>query len=331
MGGGELLSPRSFLSGSSSTASPLCLSSLFGSTHQHEEKVRYAKWRAADISKALREGRQPTTPVPTAAAAGEPTGITMEDLLSAPGLSDTPNTPVSHEMVEEPYSASAALPPVSTAFGEGEGITPFEIQPRSAPLPINGTGTRQAALPTGSPSPSTSIGSPTSKSRRHQADSRAPPPPEATAPPPSSQSSSPPRGFSTPSPRQERGRRASLGTTSLTSSPTTGAQRSPSPTHFVPRNSPPSTVPYLTGSPYASAPPLPPPPQLPSAPYLGAPHPPPLPPPPARPEPSQPPELTPGLITKAQKHCRFAISALDYEDAEQARKELRSALAILGG
>ncbi|PPQ82643.1 hypothetical protein CVT25_007572 [Psilocybe cyanescens] len=42
-------------------------------------------------------------------------------------------------------------------------------------------------------------------------------------------------------------------------------------------------------------------------------------------------ELTPGLIAKAQKHCRFAISALDYEDAEQARKELRAALALLGG
>jgi vacuolar protein sorting-associated protein VTA1 len=42
-------------------------------------------------------------------------------------------------------------------------------------------------------------------------------------------------------------------------------------------------------------------------------------------------ELTPGLIAKAQKHCRFAISSLDYEDAEQARKELRAALALLGG
>ncbi|KAI0257217.1 Vta1 like-domain-containing protein, partial [Lactifluus subvellereus] len=36
-----------------------------GPWEAHEEKVRYAKWRAADISKALREGRQPT-PVPAA-------------------------------------------------------------------------------------------------------------------------------------------------------------------------------------------------------------------------------------------------------------------------
>jgi len=42
-------------------------------------------------------------------------------------------------------------------------------------------------------------------------------------------------------------------------------------------------------------------------------------------------ELTPNLVAKAQKHCRFAISALDYEDAEQARRELRAALAVLDG
>ncbi|KAG5342018.1 hypothetical protein C0989_005698 [Termitomyces sp. Mn162] len=40
-------------------------------------------------------------------------------------------------------------------------------------------------------------------------------------------------------------------------------------------------------------------------------------------------ELTPSIVAKVQKHCRFAISSLDYEDAEQARKELRAALAIL--
>lgn len=63
----------------------------------------------------------------------------------------------------------------------------------------------------------------------------------------------------------------------------------------------------------------------------------PPPPPPQRQSPPQPPqpspefELTPTTIAKAQKHCRFAISALDYEDAEQARKELRAALAVLGG
>lgn len=47
-------------------------------------------------------------------------------------------------------------------------------------------------------------------------------------------------------------------------------------------------------------------------------------------EPLTPVELSPALIAKAQKHCRYAISALEYEDPEQARKELHAALAILG-
>ncbi|GLB35885.1 putative vta1 like [Lyophyllum shimeji] len=52
---------------------------------------------------------------------------------------------------------------------------------------------------------------------------------------------------------------------------------------------------------------------------------------PPPPSPPSPDELPPLVIAKAQKHCRFAISALDYEDAATARKELRTALAILGG
>ena len=47
--------------------------------------------------------------------------------------------------------------------------------------------------------------------------------------------------------------------------------------------------------------------------------------------PSSREDLTPSLVVKIQKHCRFAISSLDYEDAEQARKELRTALELLGG
>ena len=81
--------------------------------------------------------------------------------------------------------------------------------------------------------------------------------------------------------------------------------------------------PHQPANPYYS-------PQPPQPPYVSAPQ-------PARGEniyASAPPvelELSPSIIAKAQKHCRFAISALDYEDATQARKELRAALAVLGG
>ncbi|KAJ7492463.1 Vta1 like-domain-containing protein [Mycena latifolia] len=120
------------------------------------------------------------------------------------------------------------------------------------------------------------------------------------------------------------------------------------PLGFVPDHQPPfresPQPPY--GGIYASAPPPPPapggiygsaPPLPPHAPTPVVPPPPTFitppallsPPPPPPPEPEV--ELTPTVIAKAQKHCRFAISALDYEDAEQARRELRAALAVLGG
>jgi len=44
-----------------------------------------------------------------------------------------------------------------------------------------------------------------------------------------------------------------------------------------------------------------------------------------------PPQLTPKQISQAQKHCRYAISALDYEDFERARKDLLDALKIIEG
>lgn len=76
--------------------------------------------------------------------------------------------------------------------------------------------------------------------------------------------------------------------------------------------------------------PVPPPPPLESYIYAPSPH---RNSPPRVLHPSAPPppplELTPEIIAKAQKRCRYAISALDYEDAETARKELREALALL--
>ncbi|KAF8078901.1 DUF605-domain-containing protein [Lyophyllum atratum] len=96
------------------------------------------------------------------------------------------------------------------------------------------------------------------------------------------------------------------------------------PTH-IPPPSMQNDDPYYS-SPHASAPQLPP--------THHSIYTPSAPPPPQHYAPPSPPpafDLTPTIVAKAQKHCRFAISALDYEDAEQARKELRNALMILGG
>jgi vacuolar protein sorting-associated protein VTA1 len=55
------------------------------------------------------------------------------------------------------------------------------------------------------------------------------------------------------------------------------------------------------------------------------------PPPSAPPPPTYPTELDSKSIERCQKHARWAISALDYEDLETARKELRLALDLLEG
>lgn len=40
--------------------------------------------------------------------------------------------------------------------------------------------------------------------------------------------------------------------------------------------------------------------------------------------------IDPAMVAKIQKHAKWAISALNYEDVDTARKELRAALALLG-
>lgn len=39
--------------------------------------------------------------------------------------------------------------------------------------------------------------------------------------------------------------------------------------------------------------------------------------------------MDPIVVSRAQKHCKYAISALDYEDKKTAEKELRAALALI--
>jgi len=266
---------------------------------QHEEKARYAKWRAAEISRALREGRQPT-PVSAGGETAE-TATIIESTPAppvppAPVLTDVPSAHINHEQ-EEPFSTpvpplvSTTFGEVSTAFGEGED-TPFEIPPVSAPVASDASDAQaRHTLLTGSPE---------------------------TPQPTTFLHDSPAADM-----EQRRDRSTSISAVPLTPSSPTLAQRSTSPTHFASPDSPPSTSSFLMGDLYPSAPPLPSPP---SAPYVQI-----SPPAPSLLDTSPPPELTPGLIAKTQKHCRFAISALDYEDVEQARKELRAALAILGG
>lgn len=104
-----------------------------------------------------------------------------------------------------------------------------------------------------------------------------------------------------------------------------GGARVPSPPKQQPGTSIPPNPPRFQFIP-ASAPPVPPShPRTVVSPSIQSP-----PPPAVAAAPAAPVELSHSLVSKIQKHCRFAISSLDYEDADQARKELKAALALLG-
>ncbi|KAG1813304.1 Vta1 like-domain-containing protein [Suillus subaureus] len=342
-------------------------------------KIKYAKWKAADIAKAYREGRKPT-PGPAGSQ------FDLEPLPDTSGASELP--PRAEDRKTFPSATSQSPPPQTSHYRQtpspkmspdditranllhpprhdDESLSPgrwsttatpgFDLAQDSSSVsldqannwhetPLNGRGSqlRQAWVSTdmegatsdeelvrdpllnGSSPSQVPFSSFASESRPAVFESSSPPkerpiiytpttreyvppiPPHPTILP----SISPPRG----SPPQTRARGPSISSQEL-------------PLGFVPSSPVPPPM-------------IPPPPRIPPPPMpvIFAPSSPPrmaLPPPAPAPAPAPLPlndfQLTPTIIAKAQKHCRFAISSLDYEDAEQARKELRAALALLGG
>ncbi|KAK1232431.1 hypothetical protein PQX77_004461 [Marasmius sp. AFHP31] len=318
-----------------------------------DEKARYAKWKAADIAKAFREGRKPTPgpagsePVdqaqlgpPSATSPLQATQVsptTSSDstlssghVVAASNSSPTSGSPKRHS---PPAIKRQSPPPVL------DGIPPPPKQLTPPRSHLNLTGSSEHSTP-GDWSTAATPGNTTASGTPLEGLEDAGP---------SFPSSIQPWGHIQPSAGTRNGhhsgkhtRKASGGSNASTEDGQNGD--SPKRVHFAPPPPPPqipspppaSFDPALLGYPSAPAPPseshshpnsyrpfqtVPPHPS--SAPAAAPSRPPPV------PEPGV--ELTPNIVAKAQKHCRFAISALDYEDAEQARKELRAALAILGG
>ena len=90
---------------------------------QNETKIRYSKWKAADIAKAIREGRQPTP---------GPAGSTFEDAMIAPqsgAASPTPSAPPAESLFGSiPPSISAS--PLRAA----SQLPPLPVSPTSRPV-----------------------------------------------------------------------------------------------------------------------------------------------------------------------------------------------------
>ena len=349
-------------------------------TCQNEEKIRYAKWKAADIAKAFREGRKPTPGPPGWAEEQEELKHLQQDqdeqqIPSLPNfISTDPSGPVltsTSPMHLIPSSATTFPSPPET---EGRSLPAWSDVSEGPPESWSTAATPGTDEPevytTPTPTPSTTgyhDNSHTSGSIQYK--------------------SKPRRGsgssYNTVGSDKEK---------TFQSNPWTNEELKVehTPSTPPPRTSFESASPnsdervHFTPSTAGSPPPLPPPPLLESSspseyvapPSIFAPPQAPIPPssvnylahpssthspasidvsppsasgwtqtsptrhsgwrgiplaPPAPPVPAADVELTPGLIAKAQKHCRFAISSLDYEDAEQARKELRAALSLLGG
>lgn len=336
---------------------------------QNDEKIRYAKWRAADIAKAIREGRKPTPP----AAAEDPEALDVAPRAPTPTLQNLPDSFLDRSSTATPGNWSTiATPgiddhgffhtttisdytaPAVPSFTVGNDVDGADGLQRSSSPPnkkVHFSASVVGGLSSnGSPPHSPSGTGPSAL--KHSRGRMSP----TSAPLPDSASSGSSRGsFENPPPSTH----ATIGHAMLPSVPNSlgpehfglGPVRTFSPSDIPP---PPPFI-ASAGLPevpsvffhHIDAPSVPvgpagsisPPtlPRLPPAPMYHHPSvpPPPLPPkviPPTVPAPpSVEVELSTAQIAKAQKHCRLAISALDYEDARHARKELLEALALLDG
>ncbi|KAF7436508.1 hypothetical protein PC9H_003341 [Pleurotus ostreatus] len=335
-----------------------------------EEKIKYAKWKAVDITKAFKEGRKPT-PGP----AGAPASPTEDEPLLMVAPPSTSSTLSAEEPPPAPDHRQVSSPPQSSPPLSARRVSPSP--PRMDPVDIAKANLPHTPLKSNSllgvfVPPGEGDTTPGSWS------TAATPGNEVVH---SGQDSPYSAGYISPkgSPRHIKQSSMSSGEDdllhSLRSLPQADASKKA--VHFISSvpddspistrqnilhraNIPPSLVPdsgvdltlgATTISPVIPPPPppfqTPPDPVSPTVYRRRVEHQSPLSYPPmtlpsaqsqthyvprssGSPIPPDPVVLTPSVIAKAQKHCRFAISALDYEDAAQARKELRTALAILG-
>ncbi|KAM5343538.1 hypothetical protein ACJ41O_012075 [Fusarium nematophilum] len=274
-----------------------------------QQKIKFAKWNAARILKAIREGKDPNESNPKAP---EPTE-------AAPALD--PSDPDVQQLSGAPAPQAASVEDVPDA-GEPPSMPTFTDEPPKIPDP--GYFPPQPHPDEARPQQEPFVPSPLSQSSTPGLTGAPPPHP----PPPAAVSSVP----------------------EIPPQPATQIPPQPSPqiptkipSHFAPPPPPPqplsdpSAPPSWTTTPSvphpaASNPPpvLPAPnPYVPSPAFVPAPSPAPV-------VPVQPVQSTGGFtadhrdINQAQKHAKWAISALNFEDVPTAVKELRNALALLG-
>lgn len=366
---------------------------------QSSEKRTYAKWKAAEISRAIKEGRKPAPGPPgwdpeeekrqaaaelsaeREAAQAVEEAKDDDDLLAreiarltAPSgpVGETQGAKTDGDEPDGRQSTAAEEPadegsPYGHAISPPPGVEEFSAADRRAPARLSfdaasglnnspSTPDKQTtgavSPPTSNPSHSPNFSHPLrpqfqrglSGSSPGGGSSAAPSAPSApssyfvNAPPAGGQGSpslnatpgevtSPGRPLPlTPQQLQERAQDP-FATVQLPTSP-------PPPQKPQPQQPSAPAVSSQASQQMPTAPPLP------SAPPAAAAAPPPLPTPASAPAPAPAPAaavaafpevLSPQLTSKAQRLAKFAISALDYDDLETARRQLREALDVVEG
>jgi vacuolar protein sorting-associated protein VTA1 len=309
---------------------------------QTEEKIRYAKWKAADIAKAFREGRR-SAPGPPGWAEehrereqDEPSNIPAlsTEVFSTTDHLHSPDMTGTHP---ENASSKSASGWTDLPFGMRNTSETHESQPSTATFPHigNGVSTRGSTIsddlikPLGRSGTGAHTIDPFSGSARGPLKKPAWTNEELEG---KYTPSSSPKKSSLKSGSPDSDKRVRFSPTTLDAPPSPTKSNSSATVYTGPETIYAPTS--VTNHVLAGYSPLPPPANTPGS-YIYAPSSPPRGSPPRVVHPSapvlEPFELTPEIIAKAQKRCRYAISALDYEDVETARKELQAALTLLEG
>ncbi|GAA5865482.1 hypothetical protein JCM3774_005654 [Rhodotorula dairenensis] len=318
------LTARKFLA----AANFLELLSIFGEVAtENRDRIKYAKWKATDIAKAFREGRKPT-PGPAGGLqegdedAADPSKVTADEAkelskeFEALGTNVAPAAPDEAGLTGEQDLSRVPKPTSPAAKADDAPTFDFPQQPTtlpSAPPTVDeapdfvdetpsfaaaATFVDEVTSPT--PDPFNALTAP-SENPAAPAVSASVPPPEshqtAELPAPHEHLPSEPPAFpSAVFPSAPALPPPHPPASSFTSHPTHLARSPPAPA---------AAAPPVTARPMATAPPLA------SAPRTD--------------------NFDPVTVAQVQKHAKWAISALNYDDFETARKELRLALAMLGG
>ncbi|GAB1310651.1 Vacuolar protein sorting-associated protein VTA1 [Madurella fahalii] len=277
-----------------------------------QQKIKYAKWNAARIVKAIKEGKDPNESNPTQEEHPQPAldqnDPAVQNLIGGPStLIPRPATVEEVPDVDLRRDAAGVSPPQSPVSGGPSPASEGELRLPGVPNNLH-----QPAEPE-------YFGSASHDPSNSEATPDLPGPPTGWAPSQRSpETSPPPTAWSQPPinppsasawPHQQPSAPSTIPPTFATNLPSTAAVASPP-------VSPPTDSYYVNMAPTAHG-------ARPTAPSI---------PPAASYAPVQAGSFAvdEAAIVGAQKHAKWAISALNFEDVPTAVKELRRALELLG-